>query len=70
MAALGTLPQKIKMDFDYTVDLTIADVYLLYQCVVKRIETWPGGEPREQEHLYVLKSSLYRMILEYNIENL
>ena len=58
------------MDFDYTVDLTIEDVHLLYQCVVKRIETWPGGEPREQEHLWYMRDSLYRIMLDYRFNQL
>lgn len=54
----------------YMLDLGIADVYLLYSCVCKRIETWPGGDPLEQEHLYLLRDSLYRCILDYKFHEM
>lgn len=56
---------------DYKVDLTIDDVRLLYQCVLKRIETWEGSPrrpPNEQEHLWVLRDTLFAMILDYNFD--
>ena len=60
-------------DFDYQVSLRIEDIHLLYHCVLKRIETWEGSparHPTEQEHLWYLRDSLYRMILEYKFDNL
>jgi hypothetical protein len=63
----------MKDEPDYTVDLTIQDIHLLYDCVLKRLERWEGYPARpaeEQEHLWYIRDSLYRMILEYNYENL
>ncbi len=60
-------------EFDYQVNLTIDDIYLLHHCVLKRIETWEGSpsrHPVEQEHLWYLRDSLYRMILEYKFQNM
>jgi len=60
-------------DFDYSVNLTIEDIRLLHHCVIKRIEMWEGSParpPEEQEHLWYMRDSLYRMILEYKFENL
>jgi hypothetical protein len=60
-------------EFDYTVNLTIDDIYLLHHCVLKRIENWEGSparHPMEQQHLWMLRDSLYRMILEYKFENM
>ncbi len=59
--------------YDYQVQLRIEDIRLLHHCVQKRIETWEGSparNPTEQEHLWFLRDSLYRMILEYKFENL
>jgi len=59
--------------YDYQVQLGIEDIRLLHHCVQKRIETWEGSparHPTEQEHLWFLRDSLYRMILEYKFENL
>jgi len=61
------------MEENYTLDLSIEDVHLLYDCVVRRIETWeghPSRHPSEQEHLHYLKDWLYRLILEYKFNNM
>jgi hypothetical protein len=61
------------MEENYILDLSIEDVHLLYDCVVRRIETWeghPSRHPSEQEHLYYLKDWLYRLILEYKFNNM
>jgi len=66
-------PMNEEPDYDYSVNLTIEDIHLLHHCVLKRIETWEGSpsrHPTEQEHLWYLRDSLYRMILEYKFENL
>ena len=58
---------------DYTVNLTIEDIRLLHQCVVKRLEMWEGSParpPEEQEHLWYMRDSLYRMILDYQFHEL
>ena len=60
-------------NFDYTVNLTIEDVRLLHHCVIKRLERWEGFPSRpaeEQEHLWYMRDSLYRMVLEYQIDNM
>ena len=60
-------------EYDYQVSLKIEDIHLLHQCVLKRIELWEGSParpPEEQEHLWYLRDSFYRMILEYKYENL
>lgn len=55
---------------DY-LDFSIEDIHLLYHCVEKRLESWegyPSRHPFEQEHLVSLKSSLYKIILEYKFK--
>ena len=66
-------PMNEEDDYDYQVSLRIEDIHLLHHCVLKRLETWEGSpsrHPTEQEHLWYLRDSLYRMILEYKFENL
>ena len=58
---------------NYSVGLSIQDVYLLHHCVTETIKNWPGSPARpyqEQEHLWYLRDNLYRMILEYRFENM
>jgi len=60
-------------DYDYEVKLRIEDVRLLYHCVQKRIDTWEGSPARpwgEQEHLWYLRDSMFRMILDYKYNNM
>ena len=55
-------------EFDYQVNLTISDVRLLHHCVSETIKYWPGAPARpyqEQEHLWYVRDTLQRMILDY-----
>ncbi len=59
-------------DQDTIVDMSFAieDVYLTYKSVFVHLEKWAGGEPAEQERLYMLRDFLYRIILEYKFREL
>ena len=50
---------------DYTVDMHIDDVRILYKSVSYFLERWLGGDTEEQEQLVHMKGLLYRMILDY-----
>ena len=51
---------------DYTIEMSVHDVRILYKSVCVHLDKWPGGCPDEQEHLISMRDCLYRMILEYN----
>lgn len=56
-------------EFDYQVNLTISDIRLLHHSVLETIKYWPGAPARpyqEQEHLWYMRDSLFRMIMDYN----
>ena len=58
---------------DYSIDLRIEDIRLLHHCVIKRLEMWEGSPARpaeEQEHLWVMRDSLFRMMLDYKFNEL
>ena len=58
---------------DYTVNLTIEDVRLLHHSVQETIKYWPGAPARpyeEQEHLWYMRDSLYRIMLDYRFNEL
>jgi hypothetical protein len=58
---------------DYTVSLTIEDVRLLHHSVTETIRLWPGAPARpheEQEHLWFMRDSLYRIMLDYRFNQL
>lgn len=57
-----------EQEFDYQVNLTISDVRLLHHSVLETIKYWPGAPARpyeEQEHLWYVRDTLQRMILDY-----
>lgn len=52
---------------EFVLDFNIEDIYLLYECVCWRLETWqgyPARPPMEQEHLNYLKTELYKAVLQ------
>tara|TARA_Y100000592_G_scaffold87792_1_gene142812 strand:- start:5970 stop:6182 length:213 start_codon:yes stop_codon:yes gene_type:complete len=54
-----------------TIELAGVDIYLTYKSIAFHLEKWSGGEPEEQERLFMLKDFFYRMVLEYkyNLED-
>ena len=58
--------------FDYQINLKIGDIRLLHHCVLQTIKYWPGAPARpheEQEHLWYMRDSLQRIMLDYNFNN-
>ena len=69
----GNLSINMNKEPDYTVNLTIEDIRLLHHCVIKRLEMWEGFPARpaeEQEHLWIMRDSLYRIMLDYKFNEL
>ena len=65
-------PQESMNEERYMVELTHEDVHLLHHCIEETIKNWPGSPARpveEQEHLWYLRDSMYRMLLEYRFNN-
>lgn len=60
-------------DWFCTMNMGIREVRVLYNHICYAIETWPGSPrrpPEEQEYLLILKSRLFAMLMEYQIDNL
>ena len=58
---------------DYTVNLSIEDIRLLHYYVQETIKYWPGAAARhreEQEHLWFMRDSLCRIMLDYQFHKL
>ena len=58
---------------DYTVNLSIEDIRLLHYYVQETIKYWPGAPARpreEQEHLWFMRDSLCRIMLDYQFHKL
>ena len=50
--------------------ITVNDIWvvLVHKAVSKYLETWPGGDPSEQEALIKLKADLDKMLLEVSFD--
>ena len=57
-------------DHDYHLKLYHQDLRLLHSCVEKSIQSWPGGDPREQEAMFVMRDILYKGLLEHQYHQL
>jgi len=69
----GNPSTNMNKEPDYSIDLRIEDIRLLHHCVIKRLERWEGFPARpaeEQEHLWVMRDSLFRMMLDYKFNEL
>lgn len=58
---------------DYSIELNIEDIRLLHHCIEETIKYWPGAPARpyeEQEHLWHLRDSMYRIMLDYRFNEL
>jgi hypothetical protein len=60
------------MEENPTVNMTfdISDVFLMYRSTSVHLEKWCGGDPYEQERLFLLKDFLYRIILEHKFRDM
>ena len=55
----------------FTIDITDDEVRTMYYAVTEAIRTWPGAPARpaeEQESLFLLRDSFFRMLLEVNYD--
>ena len=62
--------QKYESRKSFTVTLSPADMFLLYDSVKTKLESWAGGHPEEQNRLFLLRDELYRGVLEYKYEHI
>ena len=60
----------MNQDPDYTIEMSVDDIRLLYKSVCFHLDKWPGGDAMEQEYLHHMKGCLYRMILEHKFNEL
>ena len=61
LARQSDVPEE---DFIVSIETTIPTLRLMYQCAHKAHETWPGGNPQEQEDLELLKHRLYSALMD------
>jgi hypothetical protein len=66
-AAEDTVEDIDPSDF-ITMDISKDGLHLVYKSVSFHLDKWCGGDPREQEALFMMKDNLLRIILEQQFE--
>jgi len=59
------------MDDDYySIELNIRGIRLIHEGLRQAVQKWSGGDPEEQENLIAMRDNFYRLILEYQFDNM
>lgn len=54
----------------YSIELPIQAIKMLHNSLSFHYEKWSGGDPQEQEDIRMMRDNFYRIILDYQFENL
>ena len=54
----------------YQVELPIQAVRIIHTGLSQAVEKWSGGHPDEQEDLKAMRDNFYKLILEYQFDNM
>jgi len=54
----------------YQIELNIRGIRLIHTGLSQAVQKWSGGEPEEQINLIAMRDNFYRLILEYQFNNM
>lgn len=54
----------------YSIELPIQAIKMIHNSLSFHYEKWPGGDAQEQEDIKNMRDNFYRIILDYQFENL
>lgn len=57
-------------DIYYSVELNYRGIFMIYEGLRQAVEKWSGGHPDEQQDLIAMRDNFYKLLLEYQFENL
>ena len=60
------------MDDDqyWSIELNIKGIRLIHKGLSQAVEKWSGGNPDEQQDLIAMRDNFYKLILEYQFDNM
>ena len=59
------------MEDEYgSIELNIKGIKLIHTGLSQAVEKWSGGHPDEQQDLITMRDNFYKLILEYQFENM
>ena len=54
----------------WSIELNIKGIRLIHKGLSQAVEKWPGGNAEEQEDLIAMRDNFYKLILEYQFDNM
>ena len=54
----------------WSIELNIRGIRLIHTGLSQAVEKWSGGDPEEQENLIAMRDNFYRLILEYQFDEI
>ena len=54
----------------WSIELNIKGIKLIHSGLSQAVEKWSGGHPDEQQDLIAMRDNFYKLILEYQFENI
>ena len=54
----------------WSIELNIEGIRLIHEGLSQACQKWSGGNPEEQENLIAMRDNFYKLILEYQFENM
>ena len=54
----------------YSIELNYRGIKIIHEGLRQAVEKWPGGHPDDQRDLIAMRDNFYKLILEYQFENM
>lgn len=54
----------------YHLELPIEAIRMIHKSLAFHLDKWPGGSAEEQEDIRMMRDNFYKIILDYQFENL
>ena len=54
----------------WSIELNIRGIRLIHTGLSQAVEKWSGGNPEEQQNLIAMRDNFYRLILEYQFDEI
>ena len=54
----------------WSIELNIKGIRLIHTGLSQAVEKWSGGDPEEQQNLIAMRDNFYKLILEYQFDNM
>tara|TARA_Y100000004_G_scaffold127799_1_gene143899 strand:+ start:300 stop:485 length:186 start_codon:yes stop_codon:yes gene_type:complete len=54
----------------YSIELNYQGIKIIHEGLTQAVKKWSGGDPAEQQNLIAMRDNFYRLLLEYQFENM